>query len=284
MPFAISIAVLSLMQAALVALPHRAPWEPLAALRSRWWSLLPPASIGVVIALVGGDADFANALTYIALVGVPPLAALALAVLMRGARPAFAVAAIPLFALAWAARGSLAGEGAALALSALACVTLGWLLVSVAPRFWLKVGIYAMAAVDTWLVASDLLQAPNSVLTVAAPAIGLPRLQVVFFGSATMGFGDLFIAATLGALLAGRGRRQLEAAALAAICGLAFDLLFFFASELPATVPIAITLALVELLDRRGRVPVGAGTVRAPDVAEPLDRIDGSTPARPAAH
>ena len=58
------------------------------------------------------------------LVAVPPLAALALGLLVRGARPAWSLAALPLFALAWAWQGSLAGEIAATALTALACVAL----------------------------------------------------------------------------------------------------------------------------------------------------------------
>ena len=61
-----------------------------------------------------------------------------------------------------------------------------------------------------------------------------------------MGFGDLFIAATLGALLARDRRLQLTGAALAAVIGLGFDLLFFAVDELPATVPIALTLAILE--------------------------------------
>ena len=68
-----------------------------------------------------------------------------------------------------------------------------------------------------------------------------------------MGFGDLFIAATLGALLAADRRLQLTGAALAAVIGIAFDLLFFAVDELPATVPIALTLATLELRRRRGR-------------------------------
>jgi hypothetical protein len=109
-----------------------------------------------------------------------------------------------------------------------------------------------MAAIDTWLVTSDLLQGPNAVLNTVAPGGGLPRLQLANFGSAVMGFGDLFVAATLGALLASYGRRlQLRGAALAAILCVVFDLLFFAVDELPSTVPIALTLATLELLQRR---------------------------------
>lgn len=250
LPFGFSIAFLSLVQAALVAAPRPAAINPLLGrLRSSWWALVPPLSIAVVISAVALDSATASALTYLALFAVPPLAALALATIVRGGRPWLALLAVPLFALAWAARGSLTGQTAALALTALACVSLGWLLVCVVPSRWLKLGIYAMAAIDTWLVASDLLQAPNAVLNTASPG-GLPRLQFVSFGSALMGFGDLFIAATLGALLARNRHLQLTGAALAVALCLGFDLLFLLVNELPATVPIALTLAILEIAGR----------------------------------
>lgn len=216
-------------------------------LQSRWWALVLPLSIVVVISAIALDSASARFLTYLALVAVPPLAAAALAWLVRGARWELALLALPLFAVAWAAKGSLSGQTAGLALSALACVTLGWLIACAVPARWLKLGIYAMAIVDTYLVATDLLQGPNAVLNTAAPAANLPRLQLASFGSALMGFGDLFVAATLGALLAYDRPLQLRGAALAAAIGLTFDLLFFAVSELPATVPIALTLAALEL-------------------------------------
>ncbi len=249
LPFALSIGVLSLVQATLVAAPKRAEWAALDGLRSRWWAIVPPASIAVVIAAIALDSASARALTYLALVAVPPLAALALGGLLRGGRPSLALLVVPLFAAAWALEGSLTGEAAALSLSALACVSLGWVLACVVPAKWLKLGIYAMAAVDTWLVATDLLQGPNAVLSTVSPG-GLPRLQIATFGSAAIGFGDLFIAATLGALLARDRRVQLTGAALAGVLALSFDLLFFAVDELPATVPIALTLAVLEI---RGR-------------------------------
>ena len=252
LPFWLSIGCLSLVQAALVAAPRPPAPTLLRGLRSRWWALVLPLSIAVVIAAVAADSGTARFLTYLALVAVPPLAAVALAWLLRGGRPALALLVVPLFALAWAAKGSLSGGAAALALSALACIGLGWLLAGVVPGRWLKLGIYAMAAIDTYLVAGDLLQGPNAVLNTAAPAAGLPRLQFVHFGSAVMGFGDLFIAAVLGALLARDRRLQLTGAALAAAIGIGFDLLFFAVDELPATVPIALTLAVLELGGRSG--------------------------------
>jgi hypothetical protein len=250
--FAVSIAVLSLVQAALVALPAPRRLRLPPGLRSRWWALVPAGSIVVVIVVVNFYADSATALAWLALVGVPPLAALALATLVRGAQPAWALAVVPLFVLASASIGSLAGESAALVLSGLGCVGLGWLLVEVVPAYWLKLGIYAMAAIDTWLVAADLLQGPNATLSAAAPG-ALPRLHVAHFGSAQMGFGDLFVAATVGCLLAATRRRQLEGAVLVAAFGLAFDLLFFAVDELPATVPVALALVAVELRRRHER-------------------------------
>lgn len=250
LPFSLSIGILSLAQASLVAAPRPAVLPALAGLRSRWWALVLPASIVVVVTAIALDSASAQALTYLALFAVPPLAALALGAIVRGGRPALALLVIPLFAAAWAFKGSLSGQTAALALSALACVSLGWLLVCVVSARWLKLGIYAMAAIDTWLVASDLLQHPNAVLNAVSPG-SLPRLQFVSFGSAAMGFGDLFIAATLGALLATNRRLQVRGAALATVLALAFDLLFFAVDELPATVPIALTLAVLEIRKRR---------------------------------
>ena len=246
LPFWLSIGALSLLQAALVAAPKPAGAPLLAGLRSNSWALVLPLSIAVVVAAIALESAVAEFLTYLALVAVPPLAALALAAIVRGARPPLALLAVPLFAIAWAARDSLTGETAALALSALACASLGWLLACVVPARWLKLGIYAMAAIDAWLVGANLLQGPNATLNAASPG-GLPQLQFVSFGSAVMGFGDLFIAAVLGALLAADRRLQLTAAALAAAIGLSFDFLFLALDSLPATVPIALTLAVLEI-------------------------------------
>jgi hypothetical protein len=253
-PFWISIATLSLAQGALVAVPAASPISHLARLRGRRWALIPPASvIGFVFITRAAESASASGLTYLALCAVPVLAALALGWFSRGARPALGLLVVPLFALAWIDRGGLAGESAALVLSALSCVALGALLAAVTPPRWLAGGIVAMAVADTALVVSDLLQRPNNALNAAHPVAGLPRLQSAVFGSAVMGYGDLFVAAALGALLAGTVGRSLQrrAAILAAALALCFDLLFFLVDELPATVPVALTLILLVLARRR---------------------------------
>jgi hypothetical protein len=277
-PFWISIAFLSLVQGLVVALP-RAPADTslgrlpgpaqLARLRGRGWAAAPPASV-LGFVLVAGLAQRASAqtLTYVALVGVPLLALLALIWVTPRRWRASVVAVAALFALAWIDRGGLAGEGAALALTALSCVALGTLIAWVTPARWLAAGIVAMALADTALVVSDLLQKPNNALNAAHPAAGLPRLQSAVFGHAVMGYGDLFIAAALGALLALAAGRALQrrAALFAAALALCFDLLFLLVDELPATVPVALTLAVISA--RRRPAALRRGPARV--AAEPL--------------
>jgi hypothetical protein len=263
LPFWISIATLTLVQGALVLVPGTLQAPAFMRLHGRMWALIPAGSVNAFV-LITSAAQHASSqgLTYLALIAVPPLAALALGALARGARPAWAWLVLPLFALAWADRGGLAGESAALALSALSCVALGVLLAAVTPAIWLGGGIIAMAIADTVLVISDLLAKPNNALNAAHPAAGLPRLQSEVFGSAVMGYGDLFVAAVLGALLAssmGRTEQRL-AAALTALFALAFDLLFFLIDEMPATVPVALALVAVVLRRRRGLSTASTGT------------------------
>ncbi len=231
---------------------------------------MPLGSIVVVVFAIRFVSDTASFLTYLALVAVPPLAAVALGWVGRGSRPWLALVAAALFAVAWVWRTSLSGEAAAALLSGLSCVTLGVLLATVTPSSWLKLGIVLMALADTWLVVSDLLQAPNATLIAAHPAGGLPRLQSEIFGSVSMGYGDLFCAALLGAVYASRARVQRSAAVLTLVFAALFDLLFFAVAELPATVPVALALVVTEVW------------MRAPASAARLSpsRPAGGTPRR----
>lgn len=286
LPFWLSIGLLSVAQGGIVALARMPDVPALERLRDRRWAVIPPLSVlGFVLVGVLAEHASAQGLTYLALGAVPLLAAGALGWLTRGARPARALLVLPLFALAWADAGALPGEAAALALSALSCVALGVLLAAVTPPRWLAAGIVAMALVDAALVIADLLQRPNDALNAAHPAAGLPRLQSELLGSAVMGYGDLFIAGVLGALMAlATGRDvQSRAALLAVALALGFDLLFLFVSELPATVPVALTLIVVLALRRQRSVPSAPAPAPAGSAVQParapaqLDR-----PARPA--
>ncbi len=254
LPFWASIAVLSLLQGALVALPARLAGARLSGLRGRRWALVPPLSvIGFVLVTSAAERASAQGLTYLALVAVPVLAAVALGWMSVPGSPRLALLVAAAVRAGVDRPRGLAGEGSAMLLSALSCVTLGVLLAAVTPPRWLGVGIVAMALADTVLVVSDLLQRPNNALNAAHPAAGLPRLQSEVFGSAVMGYGDLFIAGVLGALLAVTYGRpaQLRTARLVVLLALTFDLLFFLVNELPATVPVALGLILLVLSRRR---------------------------------
>jgi hypothetical protein len=247
LPFIPSDASLLALQAAVVAAPRAAPGiRQLERLRSKGWAIVPIASIVVVVFAIRYVSDTATGLTYLALVAVPPLAAVALGWAARFARPSLALGAAALFAVAWAAHKTLLGDAAAALLSALSCVTLGVLLAAVTPAGWLKLGILLMAGADTWLVVSDLLQAPNATLVAAHPAGGLPRLQTEIFGTVSMGYGDLFVAGVLGAVLARDRPRQRVGALLTFGIAAGFDLLFLVVAELPATVPVALALLTLE--------------------------------------
>jgi hypothetical protein len=278
LPFWISIALLSIVQGLCVALVRPPALALLRRLRGRRWALIPPLSvIAFVLVVRAAEGAGSQGLTYLALVAVPVLAAVALAWLSPAANARWALLVPALFALAWADRRGLPGEAAAVALTALSGIAFGALLAAATPPSWLAGGIVAMAAADTALVVSDLLQRPNNALNAAHPAAGLPRLQAAVLGSAVMGYGDLFIAGVLGGLLALTAGRalQLRGALLTAALALAFDLLFFAVDELPATVPVALAL-IVLALARRSRAssrragavsparPVRAGAARTP--------------------
>jgi hypothetical protein len=264
-----SDAVLLTVQASLVCLagPEAPDWLRRVA-RSAWAWILP-GSLGLTVALLALLPAAADGYTWLALLATPPLAYCALAGRSHG-RLGAAVLTGVLLALAWAERGMLSGQAAALAITALSCLTLGAWLSRLAPVRALKVGIVAMAVLDAVLVFSHGLQHPNDVLNAAAPPAGLPRLQLAEFGSAAIGYGDLFIAAVLGGVLAVQAGERRRAALLTITFAATFDLLFLVTDVLPATVPVALALVVNEALERRplrGRrarrrldqTPAGAG-------------------------
>jgi hypothetical protein len=273
LPFIPSDAALLALQAGVVLAPRPAPEIPVfRRLRGPGWALVPIASIVIVIFAIRYVSDTATGLTYLALVAVPPMAAAALGWTGRGSTPIAALGAIVLFAVAWATPTTLMGEASAALLSGLSCVTLGVLLAAMTPKGWMKMGIVLMAAADSWLVISDLLQAPNNALIAAHPVAGLPRLQSEIFGSVSMGYGDLFVAALLGAVLASERRRQRGGALLTFVFAAGFDLLFLVAGELPATVPVALALIALEVWAlarrrRRSRAPASADRRRSTPAA-----------------
>ena len=211
------------------------------------WGLVPLASIVVVVFAVRESAGAAAMLTYLSLAAVPPLAALALARGVRWSRRGLAVLVVPLFGIAWVERANVAGQAAAVVLSILACVSLAIVLTQLAPLRWLKIGILLTALGDVVMIGAHYLQPAQQLLNFATPGFDLPAFQRVLLSGVVMGFGDFFVAALLGAVLAAEGRRYQDRAALLTFgLALVFDLLFIAVPVVPATVPVAIALLVVE--------------------------------------
>jgi len=210
-------------------------------------------NIAIVVVAIAVIPTTADVLTWVALLLIPPGAALAFGWAMRGARPWLAVLAAPLLALAWAAPDTRIGQIATTLLILGSAVTVGRLLAGAAPLLLLKAGVVAMAASDAYLVFSGQLEAPNAVLVAAAPGLGLPQLQSASFGQAGLGYGDFFAAAVVGAILAAEARPQIVAALAMLVVTLAWDQLFLVYDILPATIPPALVLLGDEAWRRRPR-------------------------------
>ncbi len=132
-----SDACVLVVQAAMVAAPRRlGPEDRLGRLagrlQSRWWALVPLASIVIVVFAIQAVSATANGLTWLALIAIPILAATSFGWANRGSRWWMGLIVAPLLALAWLSRSTLWGQGAATLLTAFSCVTLGVLLASVA--------------------------------------------------------------------------------------------------------------------------------------------------------
>ena len=237
-----SIVLLSIVQGVLVALPARLRDPRLARLRSGRWAVIPPLSvIGFVFVTRAAENASADGLTYLAL--VRSLARRARARRDRTGCPRLGRAPGAAVLRDRVDRPGLAGgQVAALALSGLSCVSLGVLLAAVTPPRWLAGGIFLMAVADTALVTAHLLQRPNSALNAARPLAGLPRLQA----RCSVGADGLRRPLRRGGARGARGGRdgaRRPAVGRAAAprwrsCSTCCSSL----EELPATVPLALTL------------------------------------------
>src|SRR3954462_5051646 len=130
--------VLSVAQAACVALPAAGLPSRLSRFGGRASALVLPLSIAVVVGAISLVPDSADAFTWLALLLVPPGCAIGLGWAMHGARRWRALLAVPLLALAWASQDTRAGQVAALALVIGCNVAIGRLLAGGAPLPLLK--------------------------------------------------------------------------------------------------------------------------------------------------
>jgi hypothetical protein len=272
---------LCVAQGAIVIFPGavRARW--LAALRARWlWIAVPTAAVTAATFLPRVAALFAVDLSSLALALVPPLALLGLGWAMRWHDWKLAVLVPVVLAVAWSAPRSPAGEAAALLLVSSSCVALAAVIVAIVPRTVAKIGILLWAAADLSVALAHRLEAASRAITEAAPAVPPAlrslqlqhlQLQRVVLGSASMEYADLFLAAALGAVLAAQSRSRGPASLLVATLAVAFAALFLVSDVLPATVPVAVALAVGELRSWRARrrPPVQDGSTISPATPSP---------------
>jgi hypothetical protein len=251
--FELDTAALDAAQALCVALPAAGLPAVLSRFGARGWSLVAPLSVVVTAAAVTATAASADVFTWIAFLLVPPGCALALGWAAHGARPWMAVLVVPLLAAALIAPDDPLGRVARLALIVGSCVTAGRLLAGAAPLALLKAGVYAMAAIDALFIFGDFFGEQNAQFNAAAPAGGLPRLQVADVGDVSTDYGDYFVAGLVGGILAAERRPQAIAALATLVAVEAFNQLFLVVDSLPGTVPPAVVLLAFELRQRRRR-------------------------------
>jgi hypothetical protein len=248
--FVIADAGLGLINGALVALPvpPAAPGR-LERLRSPAWALVFPGSLIVgTFALLAHPAvtmDFA----LLASVATPALAAIAVVAFVRGRHRRLLL--VPLLFLLGATLAGWPGQLAASLVTALGCLTLGAGLVRLIPAPWVGIGVLVMCAVDVVLLASGVGQPAGALLHSAVN--GLPALDCAQLGPITRDYPDLVLAAVIGGVLAGRPVQPRGAFLVAVLSGL-YTSLLSIASVLPATVPLAVALVLLELRPLRSRL------------------------------
>ena len=177
------------------------------------YGLIPLAGIGGLVLLLGNVEGGPGFMVDLAAVATPVLATAGVFCLRIG----WAVARAPvLYVIAWKAdEDSRWAQGSADALIIMASGTLAWLTGLIAPRRALVAGILVATAVDVYQVLNEDVQPVSQALTAAQPAAGLPRLQEVVWGTASMGWGDVFLGALLGIVVASSPRLVLWMAAVA---------------------------------------------------------------------
>jgi hypothetical protein len=251
MYFELDTFVLDAAQALCVALPAAGLPAFLLRLTGRGWALIAPLSVVISVLAIAAATASADVLTWIALLLVPPGCALALGWAAHGARPWLALAAVPLLVVALAAPDDPLGRVARLLLIVGSCVTVGRLLAGGTPLLPLKAGVVAMAVIDAVFIFGDLWGEQNAAFNAAAPAAGLPRLQVADIGDVSTDYGDYFVAGLVGAILAVERRPQALAATATLVTAEAWNQLFLVVDSLPGTIPPTAVLLAFEVWDRR---------------------------------
>lgn len=240
---------LGVVNGALVALPAPAALRRLERVRSAAWMFVLPAIIVVGTFGVLAVPAMATGLAVLASVVTPLLAGVAMVAVVHGRHRRLLV--VPAALLVAATLTGEPGQLAASLLTAAGCLTLGTALVRVTPAPWLTFGVLGMCAVDVLLMVWGVGQHADDLLYNAGSV--LPTLHHARVGPITTDYPDLVLAAVVGGILAGRAGQRRAAVVVATLSG-AYTALLFTTDALPATVPLAVGLILVELGPRLARV------------------------------
>jgi hypothetical protein len=253
--FAAACSGLGVVNGALVALPAPAALGRLERVRSAAWMLAFPAILVVGTFGVLALPPMATGLAVLASVVTPLLAAVAMVAVVHGRQRRLLL--VPAALVVAATLTGEPGQIAAGVLTAAGCLTLGTALVRVTPAPWLTFGVLSMCAVDVLLMAWGVGQHADDLLYNAGSV--LPTLHHVRLGPITTDYPDLVLAAVVGGILAGRAGQRRAAVVVATLSG-AYTGLLSTTHALPATVPLALALILVELGPRLARLANRART------------------------
>jgi hypothetical protein len=265
LPFTWNFVALCVVQGLAVTAPRPSP--ALARVRARpLLGVVPLVGIGGAVAFYGAVGGAAERVADVAAIATPILAVAGLLALRLRA---VALAVPMLYWIAWQHAGTRVADVAVDGLIVAACATLAWMTGILAPRWALAIAILVTTAVDVVQILSHDLQPVADAIARSQPSAGLPRLQEARWAGASMGWGDVYLAALLGTLTADRLRRNLLAASLVAVAAVAHGFLFLVLDTIPATIPVAAGLLLTALVDRswaaRDLLPPGVRTPRIRD-------------------
>lgn len=245
-----AVVALATLEGGLVALPRADAMAPLKTLRSPAWAALLPGSILAGTFLPLAMPSMAFGLVVLAGVLTPALAAISILHVVRGPRAALVLVACAL-AVTAALISGWAGQISAAALTALGCLALGTALARLIPGRWFVLGVIGMCLADVALLASGIGHSAATLMASATADVHGPVFTQADIGRVSTDYPDLVLAAVLGGFIAGR-HRQLLAAVLVTAIGAAYGLLLLpLDSLLPATVPLGLTLLLLEAAAKR---------------------------------
>jgi hypothetical protein len=231
------------LEGALVALPRADALQRLAKLRSPAWAAVLPGSIVLGTFGVLALPRMAFGLLLAASIATPLFAAAGVVALLRRTSSGLLPALFGLILLV-GPRSGWEGQISSSVVTALGCLALGIALVRLIPARWIGAAIVSMCALDVLFLGLGIGQPAGALIAGAREQFHGPLFNQASFGPISIDYVDLVLAAVLGAIFAGH-RLQRRGAALLALLAAAYGLLLPIAHSLPATLPIAVTFAVL---------------------------------------